>query len=163
MKEFEAVVSKYYDRVFAKVRRLVNSREDAEDITQETFYRAWRGWADFRKDSDVYTWIYRIAINLVKNLYTQQDGKPKFVPIGPYEDKLATPTAHEDYVPKESIEKLEKAVNRLKPFYRDIVLLQAYDNRSYEEISEILGCTKTSLKTRFNRARKALQRELESA
>lgn len=161
MKEFELVVSQYYDRILEKVRRMVNSPEDAEDITQETFFRACRGWPDFRKESNVYTWLYCIATNLVKNLYARNKKLPKFVPLDVCKDQLAIPTAYDEYVPKESLEKIEKAVNSVKPFYRDIVLLQAYENKTYEEISEIVGCKPNTLKSRFSRARKAVQAQLE--
>ncbi len=70
--EFEVVFEEYFDRIFNKILGMVKNRQDAEDISQEVFFSVYKNMKKFRKESNIYTWIYRIAINKVYDFYRKK-------------------------------------------------------------------------------------------
>jgi RNA polymerase sigma-70 factor (ECF subfamily) len=153
---------------------MVGNPEDAADIMQETFVNAWRSWGKFRGDSLVFTWLYQIAYNNVKNWYKVRDrrrGRESFSldsPIGTDdEDGMARDVADWSALPerlfldKELDTLVRDAVEALSPEYRDVFVLSVWENMSYEEVAQVSGLTVPAVKTRLHRARLKIKLRLD--
>ena len=164
--EFTALVAQYYERVFAVVFRLVGDREEAEDLTQDTFVNAYRFRGGFRGDSQVYTWLHRIAVNLTRNRLEQRSRRA-------YREALPTSLGAWEKAPADSGEEpdrelanlelgqaVARAVLQLRPEYREVVILRDYEGLSYQQIAALLGTSVPTVKTRLFRARGILRRRL---
>ena len=170
---FERLVADNYQRIYGVIYRLVGDTHEAEDLTQDTFVNAYRARNGFRGDSQVYTWLYRIAVNLTKNRLEQLSRRPVslsvVVPDGDGEESAvsADPPEGPD-MPDRLAENSElgrvvaAAVLRLRPDFREVVILREYEHLSYEEIAGVLGCTVQTVKTRLFRARNLLRRRLSN-
>ena len=163
--DFERLVEANYQRIYGVIYRLVGDPHEAEDLTQDTFVNAYRARDGFRGDSQVYTWLYRIAVNLTKNRVEQLARRPAPLSVeGDGEEPPAGPEAPDG--PDRQLEQAElgemvaAAVLRLRPDFREVVILREYEQLSYEQIAGLLGCTVPTVKTRLFRARNLLRRRL---
>ncbi len=163
--DFERLVQDNYQRIYGVIYRLVGDVHEAEDLTQDTFVNAYRARNGFRGDSQVYTWLYRIAVNLTKNRLEQLARRP--VPWAQAgldgeedepEDSADTPERHTQNAELGQV--VAAAILRLRPDFRAVVILREYEQLSYEEIASVLGCTVQTVKTRLFRARNLLRRRL---
>lgn len=170
---FDQIYYKYEARVYNLVLRLVSNPEDAQDITQEAFINAYRGWKDFRHDARVYTWLYTIAYNLCKNWFKTRDRRREREPVS-LDDAIETDsgelsrdvadwrTAPESLLmSREWSAQIQKAVEALPPEYREILVLAQWEDLSYEEIARITGLSVPAVKTRLHRARQKVRLRLE--
>jgi len=162
---FERLVEENYERIFRVIYRLVGDYHEAEDLTQDTFVNAYRARNGFRGDSQVYTWLYRIAVNLTRNRLehlTRRAGLDE--DAGDEQEWWGDGSC--DARPDREAENAElgrvvaQAVLGLRPDYREVVVLREYELFSYEEIARILGCSVSTVKTRLFRARSVLRRKL---
>lgn len=167
--EFEALVAAYERRIYNLLLRMVNDPEDAADLTQETFYRAFRAFDRFRGEAQPYTWLYRIAVNLahdhlekrnrirrreidMASLETDEWGEPTgWEPADP------APSPEQHLLEQELIERVRELIRQMPPDYREIILLREYEELSYEEIAEVLGITLEAVRSRLARARNWLR------
>lgn len=168
---FEEMVSRHWDRIYGMVHQLLRNPQDAEEVTQDAFIRAHRGLANFRGDSAFSTWLYQIATNLARNRYwywwrRKRDRTVSFdQPVG--EDN-ATPlseifageaeTPGELTATQELVDRIAAGMDRLGAKHREILILRNVQNLSYEEISEILGISVGTVKSRIARARDSLRK-----
>ncbi len=172
---FDEVIERYYRRIYALVYRMVGDSEAAADLTQDTFVRAWQAWALFRGDSQVYTWLYRIAVNLTRNYFERRARERRtFAPelcSGEQPDEAQCPPEPPDdrFDPERWVENRQlgqlvaEAVLQLRPEQRVIIVLRDFEGLSYEEIAKILGCSVQAVKSRLFRARAALRKILRPA
>jgi RNA polymerase sigma-70 factor (ECF subfamily) len=166
--DFERLVEDNYQRIYGVIYRLVGDPHEAEDLTQDTFVNAYRARNGFRGDSQVYTWLYRIAVNLTKNRLEQLARRPASLASVPTDGDGEEPPADPDSpdTPARLLENAElgevvaAAVLRLRPEFREVVILREYEQLSYEQIAGLLGCTVQTVKTRLFRARNLLRRRL---
>jgi len=166
--EFGRLVNENYERIFGVIYRLIGDRQEAEDLTQDTFVNAYRARDAFRGDSKVSTWLYRIAVNLTKNRLEQLRRRSAEVSPadvgneGDWEDSVEDGAE----APDRQVENTElgrvivEAILRLRPDYREIVILREYEHLSYEEITQIVGCSLQAVKSRLVRGRSILRRQL---
>ncbi|NLO74054.1 MAG: sigma-70 family RNA polymerase sigma factor [candidate division WS1 bacterium] len=166
--DFDQIIADNYQRIYGVILRFIGDQHEAEDLTQDTFINAFRARNGFRGDSQTYTWLYRIAINLAKNrleqlkrrAYTSEAEQTSSEET--WEESLEAPTAP----PDEMVEKAElervvgEAVLRLRPEYREVIILRDYEGLSYEEITQALGCSLQTVKSRLFRARGRLRQRL---
>jgi RNA polymerase sigma-70 factor (ECF subfamily) len=153
---FDCLVSMHQKRVFAFAYRMLANREDAADIVQETFVRAWRSLGKFRMDAGFSTWICKIAVNLCISF--RRRSKPKVVP---FDDELidhSETAACDDRVATAVV--VRSAIASLGAHYRALIILREIEGRSFEDISEILGCSVGSARSRCCRARQMLRDKL---
>ena len=169
---YQGLVEKYQNRVYHLVYGMVRNREDASDITQDAFVKAYRKIDSFRLESSFYTWLYRIAINHCKNRrmyqrrrHTQQhDSLDK--PLGDEEDGKRRELPSDGPLPDSGIHRteaqqiLQKALEQLDEEQRFIIVLRDMEDRSYEEIAELLNLPRGTVKSRLHRARQQLARHL---
>jgi len=171
---FRDITAENYERVYNVIYRLINDSEEAADLTQDTFVNAYRAWDAFRGEAQVYTWLYRIAVNLTKNHLQRQgrisntEGTSLDAPIDSHEqNELYLQLDDNSMAPvrlaenRELRQVLVDAVSRLRQDYREVIVLRDYQGFSYNEMAEILGCSLQAVKSRLFRARSVLRERLE--
>jgi len=167
---FGALVLRYQDRLYPTILRLIGSAEDAKDVMQDTFLRAFEKLDQFQGDSSFYTWVYRIAVNLalsghrrrrVRSLLRYHGDRPVKPGEEPSDESAdADPTFPLERAERERI--VEAALNQLCPEHRAVVLLKDFDGHRYEEISAILDVPLGTVRSRLHRARCELRDRLRS-
>lgn len=161
---FEELVRRHADRLYAVVVRFLADGEEAQDVTQEAFLRAWRSIGRFRGQSQFFTWLYRIGINEAKRwagrrppaeLITSLDDDP--VPEAP--DWSQAPQLRLEQSDLRDV--LERAVRELPMRYRATVILRDIEGLSTSEASEVMELSEAAFKSRLHRARLAVRRSLD--
>jgi len=168
---FDELVRRFEKRVFNCAFRITGNYNDACDVAQEAFIRAFHSIQTFRGDAKFATWIYRI----VTNVYLDERKRSKAHRTSSLDDAIeldensvtrqiedTSPTPDEVVASKERVRALLRAINALPDYQRVIVTLYHTQHRSYEEIAEILNLPIGTVKSRLNRARLALAEILES-
>jgi len=170
---FDELFDAYEQRIFNLVYRLVGDYEDAADLTSDTFVRALRGYERFRGDAHPYTWLYRIAVNLCKNYFRQQQHRSRvhsFSLDAPYDGEQsfgAREIEDETQEPQRRVEarefesQVQECLLQLRPDFRTLIVLRDVQGLSYREIGGILGFPEKSVKSRLFRARSKLRELLE--
>ncbi len=175
---FEEVFHLYKQKIYKLIYHLTNNAHQAEDITQEVFIRAYKNYHRFRFESAIYSWLYRIALNLCREIQRQEISKRKnlgqeiFIDeIYPNQDgedqpaqfkDLAAATPLENLEKKEIADKIQDALGTLAEKYARVFILKEIEGYSYEEISRILDISTTVVGIRLLRARKALRKKLKN-
>ncbi len=163
--DFSEIYQAYSSKIVLYLSRFVG-RDDAEDLMQEVFIKVHNSINTFKGDSQISTWIYRIATNsAVDQLksYKYKNGRSKTTSLD-YIEPLKTNIKSENYesdieysfLKKEMNQCVADYINKLPDNYRAIFLLKEYDNFSFDEISEITGISIDNIKIRLHRARKKL-------
>jgi RNA polymerase sigma-70 factor (ECF subfamily) len=135
---------------------MVKSHEDADDIAQDVFIRAHSALKDFRGESNIYTWLYRIAVNLSINHLRKQKVR-KLVDISDYIPFLAKDSEQDkDVMRDENVSLIEQAIATLPEKQRAVFIMRYYDELPYEQISAILGTSVGGLKANFHHAVKKI-------
>ena len=158
--QFERIVLNYQDRIYNLCRYLLGNPQDAEDAAQEVFLKAYRKLKDFRPESSLYTWLYRIGVN------TCLDHKRKFRPE-PFKDQSLAedlpspePSPERRYQSKEIGQAIQSAFEQLSKNSRAVIVLKEMEGLSYEEIAEVMGTSVGTVKSRISRTREELRRLL---
>ena len=165
---FGALVQRYQERLYQTLLHVSGSSEDARDILQDTFLRAYEKLDQFQGDSSFYTWVYRIGVNLALSGHRRRRSRPSFRPTGDhgagrYEEAAddsadADPTYPLERAEREQI--VEAALRQLGPEHRAVVILKDFDGRRYEEIAAILDVPIGTVRSRLHRARCELRDRL---
>lgn len=158
---FELLVRHYSSRLYWQIRRLVLSHDDANDILQDTFIKAWTNIDNFRGDSKISTWFYRIALNECLTFLNNKKAEAK-VSLEDA-DALALQSLEGDsFFSGDRAElMLQKALRTLPEKQRMVFNLRYYDEMQYSQMSEILGTTVGALKADYHHAVKKIQKFLE--
>lgn len=134
------------------MRRIVIDHDDANDLIQNTFIKIWNNLDNFREDSQLFTWMYRIATN-ESLAFLKQKKRRFFLPIGDVEHELADKLSQNSYFDANKLElKLQQAILKLPEKQRVVFNLRYYDNMKYEEMSEILNTSVGALKASYHHA-----------
>ena len=173
---FETLVSERSGEIYGLLYRLTENVEEARDLTQETFLRAFQSIDHFRGESDLRTWIYRIAINQARNRWRwwRRRRRDATVSIDAPEAAgrlglvatLKSTTAkdpEQDTLANERERALKKALGTLKRVYREAVILRDIEGFAYEEIATALDISVGTVKSRLARGRQELRRKLEGS
>jgi RNA polymerase sigma-70 factor (ECF subfamily) len=158
--DFERLVEKYLPRIFNLVYFRVEDYEEARDLTQEIFLKAFKSYSSFRGDSSPYTWLYRIALNHTSN-YLKKKGRMKNVSLEEMVEKNPSSlgvVSEERFLDEE---KVREKVMALPHQYRDVIVLFYFDQMKVEEISELLGIAPGTVKSRLARGRQILSQWLK--
>ncbi len=162
--DFDNLVDSCQKSIYNLAYRLLDDREEAADVTQETFIAAYKSWDSFRGESSEYTWLYRIAVNLCKNRFRQRDRMRKHEgpSLGDIEWSDDKPSHRPDGVveTKELKEMIERAISRLPDDYKIMVVLRDMQGLSYADVAETTGLSVDVVKTRLARARAMLRKKL---
>lgn len=153
---FGQLVRRYQDRLYRFILRMVNSRDEALELTQETFVKAWQALPQWRPDAEFKTWLFRIGSNTAMDSLRRRK-LVEFVALDEDYDvagEVAGPEAQ--LQTKQRLHALESALDRLPHDQREIVLLRDVEDMSYAEIGATLGINEGTVKSRLARAREAL-------
>jgi len=154
---FNLLVTKYQEKIYWHIRRLVVDHDDADDLVQEVFIKVWKNLSKFRSDSKLYTWIYRIATNDCITFLNKKKQRNN-IPLDDVSDELSESLIASSYFNGDKIQmKLQQALLILPEKQRLIFNMKYYDELKYEEISEILGTSVGALKASFHIAVKKIE------
>lgn len=161
---FEQLVRRYADRLYAVVLRLVADADEAEEITQETFMRAWRGIGRFEGRSQFFTWIYRIGINEAKRRAKRRPAVGMLTSIeeDPIDEAPDWSEAPEFRAEQSDLRRvLENAIHALPIEYRAPLILRDVEGLSTEQAATVMELGEAAFKSRLHRARLAVRRAVE--
>jgi RNA polymerase sigma-70 factor (ECF subfamily) len=163
---FDELVRRYQERIYATIYHMTSNHEDANDLAQETFIKAYQALHSFKGDSSLFTWLYRIAINKTINFLKQRKNRthmslneldfnaehdPELVAL------ISHKTPRRDVNLNELQEKLNEAMQKLSETHRLVVSLHDVQGLSHEEISKIMDCNVGTVRSRLFYARQQLQ------
>ncbi|MCB0261847.1 MAG: sigma-70 family RNA polymerase sigma factor [Calditrichaeota bacterium] len=171
---FEAIYREYGDKIMNLAYRMTGSKESARDMTQEIFIKVYENMDSFRGDSQVFTWLYRIATNHIFN-FLKKERRRKWLNLM---DKPLSEVLQEDQIdplfwsrsapqPDRQMEKSERekrvwqSIQQLSPKYRVPLVLNRYEDMSYQEIAETMQLSLSAVESRIHRAKKELVKLLE--
>jgi len=173
---FERLVSEYTGDVYALLYRLTADPEEARDLTQETFLRTFQSISRFRGDSNLKTWLYRIAVNQARNRWRWWRRRKRDVTVSldatddsheqPLSARLRNDEAvdpEQETLAKEREGQLREALLGLRQSYREAVILRDVEGFSYEEVADTLQISIGTVKSRISRGRLELRRKLEGS
>jgi RNA polymerase sigma-70 factor, ECF subfamily len=165
---FDELVTRYRKRVFGMIYNMVHSEQDAWDLAQDSFLKAWKSIKRFRGRSSFYTWIYRIVINVtidwlrkkqVKGGGSEFDDAIQLKEVEPASKTVPKSEAlpHEMIERSEIRARIDQAIAQLSPEQRAVILMKEIEEMQYHEIAEALGCSIGTVMSRLFYARKKLQ------
>lgn len=169
MESFEMLVEKYQKNVYNIAFRFVGNKEDAYDLAQEAFIKAYKGLKNFRQDATFKTWMYHITSNVCRDFLKKTKkvkelslNEPLTTDDGDMEKQLADGSKgpEELYESYELSKFVQTMIDSLPDDYKEIIILREIQQLSYEEIAEVLQCSLGTVKSRLNRARKALREKI---
>ncbi len=159
---FEAIVKKYQKRLYWHARKIVVDHDDADDVLQNTFIKAWKALDNFKEESQLYTWLYRIATNEALG-FLRQKAKMNTTSIHPIEYQLSKSLEGDVYFKGSTIElKLQQAILTLPEKQRIVFNMRYFDEMPYEEMSGVLETSVGALKASFHHAAKKVEDFLKS-
>ncbi|MDA8417247.1 MAG: RNA polymerase sigma factor RpoE [Betaproteobacteria bacterium] len=165
---FELLVSKYQRKLARLVGRLVRDPGEAEDVTQETFIKAYRALGNFRGDSAFYTWLYRIGVNTAKNFLVNQGRRaPTSVTVEDaeymdgHEQVMDVNTPEAELLSREIARTVNASMEALPEELKTAIRLREIEGMSYEDIATLMNCPIGTVRSRIFRAREAIARELK--
>lgn len=154
---FEWIVNTYKEQLYYQIRRMVLSHEDADDLLQNTFIKAWNNLEYFRGEAKLSTWLYRIALNECLNFLNKQRAQ-KHLSIEESEANLLNQLESDPYFDGDQTQLLfEKAIQTLPEKQRIIFHLKYFQDMKYNEISEIMGTSIGALKASYHHAVKKIE------
>ena len=165
---FDQLVGRYRTRVFGMIYNMVHNEQDAWDLAQDSFLKAWKSIAGFRGQSSFYTWIYRIVTNVtidwlrkkqVKGSGAEFDDTIQLKEIDPASRTVPKAGAlpHQRMERREIRARIDDAIAQLSPEHRAVILMKETEDMQYHEIAEALGCSIGTVMSRLFYARKKLQ------
>ncbi|HMF55731.1 MAG TPA: sigma-70 family RNA polymerase sigma factor [Pyrinomonadaceae bacterium] len=173
---FDRLVSERSGEVYGLLYRLTEDAEEARDLTQETFLRAFQSIKSFRGDADLKTWIYRIAINQARNRWRWWRRRRRDVTISldmpnghteqPLSDTLRATAAsdpEQETLARERERAISTALHSIGRSYREVVILRDVEGFAYEEMAKLLEISIGTVKSRLSRGRMELRRKLSSS
>jgi len=166
---FEELIIEHESKVYNIAYRILNNEEDAKDLSQEVFIKAFNSLHKFREDSSFSTWLYRIARNTCIDELRKRKGRESYsidrdiqtdegtIPRE-FQDKQLNP--EEELMNKELASQIQWALNHLSETYKEVIILRDFQGFDYKQISQILGCSLGTVKSRISRARTELKNVL---
>ncbi len=165
---FGQLVQEYQTKVYNLALRMCGSQDDAFDLSQEAFFRAWRNLPGFQFDSSFSTWLFRLTVNICLDWLRAKKRRPtvSLTTINDEDEELQLDVPDPGMSPEELLlaaedrAELTRALNELPVEYREILTLRAINDMSYTEIAEVLKLREGTVKSRLSRARNALRNKL---
>ena len=164
---FDELIRRYQERVYATVYHMTSNHEDANDLTQETFVKAYKALSSFKGDSGFFTWVYRIAVNKTINFLKQKKNRHNGFSLNDLDFNaehdpdlvalVSDKNPRRDMGLAELHEKLNEAMQKLSDVHRLVVTLHDIQGLSHEEIGKIMDCNPGTVRSRLFYARQQLQ------
>jgi RNA polymerase sigma-70 factor (ECF subfamily) len=161
---FEVIVERHQRQVYQVCYRFVNNHEDASDLAQDTFVRAWRGLRNFKGQSALSTWLHRIAVNVCLNRLSSKAAKTRMEPIESAErfEDVRIEGAQHAMLREERAIAVRRAIAGLPRKQRATLILRTYHDMSHQQIAEVLGSSISAVKANFFHALSNLKKHLGS-
>jgi RNA polymerase sigma-70 factor (ECF subfamily) len=153
---FDGLVALHQDRVFKLAYRILGNREDAADVQQETFLNAWRSLGRFRGEASFATWLHRITVNLCLCRKRRKNWNEAAYSDDVLSDEVDTRCADRS----DTALVVRKTLMGLPKHYRAFIVLREIEERSFDEIAQVMGCSVQSARMRASKARKILRERL---
>lgn len=158
---FSLIVRKYQERLYWHIRKIVICHDDSDDVIQNTFLKVWTGLNGFREDSQLFTWLYRIATNEALSFLKKKRNR-FLLPLVDVEQHLANTLETSPHINGNEIQlKLQKAVLTLPEKQRLVFNMKYFEELKYEDISSILGTSVGALKASYHHAVKKIEKYME--
>lgn len=164
---YDDLVRRYQERVYATIYHMTSNHEDASDLAQDVFVRAWTALRSFKGDSSFYTWIYRIAVNRTINFLKQRRNRTIHLSLNDLEvgtendpemvELVSHRTPRRDAALSELQQRLNNALQKLSEEHRTVVTLHDVQGLAHDEIAQILKCNPGTVRSRLFYARQQLQ------
>jgi len=152
---FTTLVDTYKETLYWQIRRMVLSHDDADDVLQNTFIKAWTGLDSFRGDSKLSTWLYRIATNETLNFLERQ--RRPAVSLDEEESHVALTLQSDPYFDGDETQlQLQEAIGQLPAKQRQVFVMKYYDDMKYEDMSQVLETSVGALKASYHHAVKKI-------
>ena len=156
-KAFTAIIKKYQEKLYWHIRRMVVDHEDANDVLQNMFIKVWKNLDNFREDSQLYTWLYRIATN-ESLTFIEQQKKRSSVSLSGEEGSLTNKLhADKDFDGNKLEWKLQLAIQQLPEKQKAVFNLRYFEEMPYEEMSRVLETSEGALKASYHHAVKKIE------
>ena len=165
---FRELVERYQRKILAVASGMLHNRDDALELTQETFVKAYENLNKFKGESSFYTWLYRIVVNLAIDFRRRERRHPTVsladrvtgedVEEGLTDQRLSDPYQRASV--QEIGARVQEAINELTPDHKAVILLREVEGLSYDDISRVMQCSKGTVMSRLHYARKKLQAKL---
>lgn len=154
------LIEKYQQKIYWQIRKIVIDHDDADDVMQNTFIKVWKGLENFKEESQLFTWLYRIATNEALT-FLRQKQKRNTVSLEPIEYQLSQSLESDDYFKGDAIQlKLQQAILSLPEKQRVVFNMRYYDEMPYEQMSEVLETSVGALKASYHHAAKKIEEYL---
>lgn len=158
---FNEIVRNYRERLYWHVRSLVCSHEDADDLLQDIFIKIWEALPTFRGDSQIYTWVYRIATNTAVNFLHKKKIRAA-LSFGRFSGQMESKIDQDPFFSGDDIQRrLSKAILRLPEKQRLVFLLRYYEDMTYEDMSKVLETSVGALKASYHFACEKIKKEIK--
>ena len=154
---FEVIIKKFQERLYWHIRKMVINHDDTNDMLQNVFIKVWRGLENFREDSQLYTWLYRIATNECLTFLEQRKKKATFSLEDGDNGLSNTIKADQNFDGNKLEWKLQLAIQTLPERQRLVFNLRYYDAMPYEKMSKILETSEGALKASYHHAAKKIE------
>lgn len=160
---FEKILFKYERGIFGYIYRMVSQKQDAEDLTQDTFVKLYKNRANIDTERNFKSWLYKIATNTVYDWLRQKKRTPKIEPLDESELRFETIEAGGTYYYTGSTNDndIEASLQKIKPIYKTVLLLLYREGLTYQEIADSLNLPINTVKTYLRRAKQDLKKALE--
>ena len=156
-KAYTTLIRRYQEKLYWHIRRMVIEHEDANDALQNVLIRVWNGLENFREDSQLYTWLYRVATNECLT-YLEQQKKRSSVSFNEMESGLSNKIKADKHFDPNRLEwKLQLAIQQLPEKQRIVFSLRYYDEMPYEQMSKVLETSEGALKASYHHAVKKIE------
>jgi len=166
---FEELVERYHGKIYGLTYNMTSNREDAEDLTQEVFVKAFEALPRFKGKSSFYTWVYRIAVNKTIN-YRKKRNRKRTLSLDQFDQEIKTDDVCHDLTAKgsplrnislsELQERLNEALQHLSEKHRTVVVMHDMQGIPHEEIAKVVGASVGTVRSRLFYARRQMQTEL---
>lgn len=169
VRAFDELVERYHGRIYGLTYNMTSNREDAEDLTQEVFVKAFEALPRFRGKSSFYTWLYRIAVNKTIN-YRKKRNRKRTLSLDQFDHDIKTDEIYHELSTKgsplrnislsELQEKLNEALQNLSEKHRTVVIMHDMQGIPHDEIAKVVGASVGTVRSRLFYARRQMQAEL---
>jgi RNA polymerase sigma-70 factor (ECF subfamily) len=160
---FHRLVKLYQERLYWHIRKILLSHEDTDDVLQNTFVKVWKSIENFREESSLYTWLYRIATN-ESITFLNSKKRRNLLPLNDVSDYLMENLTSDPYFEGDKLQlKLQQAVLQLPEKQRIVFNMKYFDEMKYEDMSRILGTSVGALKASYHHAAKKIEEFIKTS